>query len=549
MEHLQWRAKGSLFSCYVEVENRRMTSESNTKSSSFFSSLDDPTSSGKEESNSENLELGRPSFTRAEGTKSTTATAAAAATANTTSSMSKEIETGTADVDSSHRSSYDVLIGAHQNVIGAIISDVHKILHDVFFKGSIPVDTLGIKQIDYDIYDPPTVTFNQRHRRQPQQPQKQQQPLHQVQTGTVTMDIVIPIQTTAVSSVSTKLNATMKGTILATVEESISQDGSNKILVKILDSKVSIASSAVGGRIQEHLINLLSKPIKPKIHKLAEAIFSAISIPDISSLTKVPFNPLEVAEVNNFLIAFTTMASKSTPSSTTSPNYSSIVPSSASVVEQLLLSAANNFLADKLFIVLHRDVINAVANAHFKDNPAVHSGRESVNLLMGSLSVNYTLYLKDIDFEPILASQQDRNNKFSVSGNSTLEGVIEGGAGFIRAPYSATADIGFDAQLSLDPSSGNLRIHLIVTKLTNIHTQLSGVPNVVYDALSNLLSHDIVSALPQIDIEVLAAPTKISIGDGNPVTLKLTDIKYHNFDESSKKGGYVIVSGKVSLEK
>jgi hypothetical protein len=467
-------------------------------------------------------------------------------------SSNQRAVTGAADVDSSSWH-YDVLIGAHQNVIGTIISDVHKILHDTFFKGSIPVDTLGIKQIDYDIYDTPTVTFYQGHRQQTQQPQKQQQeeqqPLHQMQPGTVTMDIVIPLQTTAVSSVSSKLNATMKGAILATVEGAISQEGSNKILVKILDSKVSIASSSLGGRIQEHLINLLSNPIKPKVHKLAEAIFSAISIPDISSMTKVPFNPIQVAEVSNYLIAFTIMASKSTHSSMSSPNYSSTVPSSASVLEQRLLSAANNFPTDKLFIVLHRDVIDAVANAHFKENPSVHSGRRSVNLLMGSLPVSYTLYVKDIDFEPILAGPQDRNNKFSVSGSATLDGVVEGGAGFIHAPYSATANIGFDASLSLDSSSGNLRIHLTVRKLTDIHTQMSGVPNVVYDALGNLLSHDIVNALPQFDIEVLATPTKISIGDGTAVTLKLSDIDYSNFDNGSNKGGYVIVSGNVSLQK
>ncbi len=168
---------------------------------------------------------------------------------------------------------------------------------------------------------------------------------------------------------------------------------------------------------------------------------------------------------------------------------------------------------------------------------------------MGSIYASYTLYLKDIDFEHILQSGQNRNNKFSLSGNATVDGVVEGGAGFIHTPYSATADIGFDASLSFDSSTGNLRIRLIVTKLTNIHTQTSGVPNVAYDALGNLLSRDIVNALPQFDIEVLAAPTKICIGDGNPVTLKLTHIEYRNFnDDGSKRGGYVMVSGKVSIQ-
>jgi hypothetical protein len=56
---------------------------------------------------------------------------------------------------------YDVLIGGNQNLIRNLINDLHKISHDNIFKGSIAVDKLGIKQIDYDIYAPPTIEFNQ----------------------------------------------------------------------------------------------------------------------------------------------------------------------------------------------------------------------------------------------------------------------------------------------------------------------------------------------------------------------------------------------------
>ena len=56
---------------------------------------------------------------------------------------------------------YDVLIGGSQGLIGKLINDLHKILHDKTFQGSIEIDQLGIKQIDYDIYAPPAIEFNQ----------------------------------------------------------------------------------------------------------------------------------------------------------------------------------------------------------------------------------------------------------------------------------------------------------------------------------------------------------------------------------------------------
>jgi hypothetical protein len=74
-----------------------MTSESNTQSSSFFNDLDAPTSSGKEESNGENLERERQSLTRVEGTNSKITTTATVA--NTASSKSKEIKTGATNVN------------------------------------------------------------------------------------------------------------------------------------------------------------------------------------------------------------------------------------------------------------------------------------------------------------------------------------------------------------------------------------------------------------------------------------------------------------------
>jgi hypothetical protein len=101
-----------------------------------------------------------------------------------------------------------------------------KILHDNIFKGSIIVDKLGIKQIDYDIYAPSTIEFNQDHE------------------DNVIMNVVSPIQTTLISKVSSRLNVIIKGQILSNVLVAISSD--NKLIVNIFDSKVSLISSSLG---------------------------------------------------------------------------------------------------------------------------------------------------------------------------------------------------------------------------------------------------------------------------------------------------------------
>jgi hypothetical protein len=44
----------------------------------------------------------------------------------------------------------DVMIGS-QSMIGNLISDLHKILHDNIYQGSIVLDKLGIKQIDSNL--------------------------------------------------------------------------------------------------------------------------------------------------------------------------------------------------------------------------------------------------------------------------------------------------------------------------------------------------------------------------------------------------------------
>jgi hypothetical protein len=98
-----------------------------------------------------------------------------------------------------------------------------KILHDNIFKGSIVVDKLGIKQIDYDIYAPSTIEFNQDHE------------------DNVIMNVVSPIQTTSTTS---RLNVIIKGLILSNVHVAISSD--NKLIVNIFDSKVSLISSSLG---------------------------------------------------------------------------------------------------------------------------------------------------------------------------------------------------------------------------------------------------------------------------------------------------------------
>jgi hypothetical protein len=98
-----------------------------------------------------------------------------------------------------------------------------KILHDNIFKGSIIVDKLGIKQIDYDIYAPSTIEFNQENE------------------DNVIMNVVSPIQTTSTTS---RLNVIIKGQILSNVLVAISSD--NKLIVNIFDSKVSLISSSLG---------------------------------------------------------------------------------------------------------------------------------------------------------------------------------------------------------------------------------------------------------------------------------------------------------------
>jgi hypothetical protein len=98
-----------------------------------------------------------------------------------------EIQNKTNDDTEGDYHYYDVMIGGSQSMIGDLITDLHKILHDNIYQGSVAVDKLRMNQIDYDIYAP-DIEFNQDH------------------ADNVIMNITIPIQTTLVSKVSSRLN-------------------------------------------------------------------------------------------------------------------------------------------------------------------------------------------------------------------------------------------------------------------------------------------------------------------------------------------------------
>lgn len=93
---------------------------------------------------------------------------------------------------------------------------------------------LGIKQIDYDIYAPPAIEFNQDH------------------LGNVVMNLICPIQAT-LSKVSSRLNVKIKIRILASIDLGISHDGS--LIVSIIDSRISVISRSLGRGTQPHPYN------------------------------------------------------------------------------------------------------------------------------------------------------------------------------------------------------------------------------------------------------------------------------------------------------
>ncbi|MGC1930373.1 MAG: hypothetical protein WA667_15480 [Candidatus Nitrosopolaris sp.] len=133
-------------------------------------------------------------------------------------------------------------------------------------------------------------------------------------------------------------------------------------------------------------------------------------------------------------------------------------------------------------------------------------------------------------------------NKLSVSANATINGSLNVGYGHISSPYSATADLGIDASLSIDSSSGNLKVHFTVTSISNINTHLFGVSNIILDTISNILSNAIIKLLPQSDITVFTTP-KIHIG--LPVTLTLSNIEYNEFNKCND----IIITADASFQK
>jgi hypothetical protein len=393
----------------------------------------------------------------------------------------------------------DVMIGGSQSVIGNLINNLHKILHDTIYQGSIVVDKLGIKQIDYDIYAPPVIEFNQDH------------------VDNVIMNITTPVQITLISKVSSRLNVKIKGQILTSVYVAISAD--NKLIVDITDSKVSIISSSLGPGTQP-LINRIVSSIRPIINSLVHGIFSSISIPNISFSSNISFNPIQISNINKYFLSYTTLS--------TGSNSNIPLPSASSA------SSSTDLPIDKLFIIFHNNVINAIAATYLEEKP-IYSGENSINTLTGILSYSYIMNARNINIKPV------GRNRLSVSANATINGSLK--YRFISSPYSATADLGIDASLSVDPSSGNLRVHFAVTSISNINTKSFGFSNIILDTISNNLSHYIIKLLPQYDISIFTIPTKMHIG--LPVTMTLSNIEYNEFD----KYNGIIITADASFQK
>ena len=388
---------------------------------------------------------------------------------------------------------YDVLIGGSQGLIGNLINDLHKILHDKTFQGSIEIDQLGIKQIDYDIYAPPAIEFNQDH------------------LGNVVMNLICPIQATSISKVSSRLNVKIKIRILASVDLGI-HDG--RLIVSIIDSRVSVISSSLG-RGTQPLMNRLVSSIKPIMNNLLYNIFSAIFIPNISFSSKLSFNPVQISNINKYFLCYTTLSSGS-------KSHMSL-PSS--------ISTSTNLPASKLFIIFHNQTVNLTVNAYVEENP-IGSGEKSIDTLAGTLSVSYIIHANDVDMKVI------GRNKLCASANAIVNGSMK--YGLATSPYSATAKLGIDASFSVDSSSGNLNAHFAVTSISNIDTRLFGVPNIALETVSNYLSDVIVKLLPQYNVTIFTVPTKVHIG----LPIVVSNIEYNKFNECND----IIITGDVFFE-
>jgi hypothetical protein len=177
------------------------------------------------------------------------------------------------------------------------------------------------------------------------------------------MNITTPVQITLISKVSSRLNVKIKGQILTSVYVAISAD--NKLIVDITDSKVSIISSSLGPRTQP-LINRIVSSIRPIINGLVHGIFSSISIPNISFSSNISFNPIQISNINKYFLSYTTLS--------TGSNSNIPLPSASSA------SSSTDLPIDKLFIIFHDNVINAIAATYLEEKP-IYSGENSINTL------------------------------------------------------------------------------------------------------------------------------------------------------------------------
>jgi hypothetical protein len=78
--------------------------------------------------------------------------------------------------------------------------------------------------------------------------------------------------------------------------------------------------------------------------------------------------------------------------------------------------------------------------------------------------------MRNINIKPV------GRNKLSVSANVTIDGSLK--YGLITSPYSATADLGIDASMLIDSSTGNLKVHFTVKSILNINTQSFGFSDI-----------------------------------------------------------------------